>query len=223
MAFILIYLHGKRGAALSNQMRDGKSFAPGYAMRWWKERHLKAPYVDVEAFLTQRIEWRFKKGVPSVAKAEVRLGDCLPELRRMCREVNAGKRKRFDLVFTSPPYHGVTNYHYDQWLRRWMLGGPDRPAAVKGPWAKRFDDNEQYIGLLDNVFGSCRELLKRSGILYVRTDAREFTFDTTHNAVSKHFPSRRISVVKQPVKRRTQTALFGDLATKPGERDIIVR
>ena len=31
------------------------------------------------------------------------------------------------LFFTSPPYYGVTNYFYDQWLRFWLLGGPLKP------------------------------------------------------------------------------------------------
>jgi hypothetical protein len=223
MAFFLIYLHGKRGAALSNQMRDGKSFAPAYAIKWWKRKKLTPPHVDVEAFLTKRIEWRFGKGTPPTSESEVKLGDCVSELRRLCREVDEGKRRRFDMIFTSPPYYGVTNYHYDQWLRRWMLGGPDRPKAVHGPWAKRFDDKAAYEKLVDSVFASGGQLLKRSGVIYVRTDAREFTFQTTHDAITKHFPRRHLEIVKQPIHRRSQTALFGDHGAKPGEVDIVVR
>ena len=43
MAFILVYLHGKRDAALSNQMRQTKAMAPRYAVNWWRERDLKPP------------------------------------------------------------------------------------------------------------------------------------------------------------------------------------
>ena len=40
MALLLVYLHGKIGAALSNQMRQTKSMSPPYAIRWWAERGL---------------------------------------------------------------------------------------------------------------------------------------------------------------------------------------
>ena len=40
MALILICLHDKTDAGLSNQMRQTKAFHPSYAVRWWK-RHRK--------------------------------------------------------------------------------------------------------------------------------------------------------------------------------------
>jgi DNA modification methylase len=32
---------------------------------------------------------------------------------------------RFDWVITSPPYYGMRTYIPDQWLRNWIMGGPD--------------------------------------------------------------------------------------------------
>ena len=45
-ALLLVYLHGKRGQALSNQMRQTKSMAPDYAVRWWRSRGLRPPQID---------------------------------------------------------------------------------------------------------------------------------------------------------------------------------
>lgn len=58
-AFILAYLHGKWGQALSNQMRQQKSMAPAYSVRWWQERDMHPPDVDPLAFFERRIRWRY--------------------------------------------------------------------------------------------------------------------------------------------------------------------
>jgi hypothetical protein len=56
----------------------------------------------------------------------------------------------------------------------------------------------------------------------VRTDARQFTFETTQEAIERNFRGRTIRLIKRPFRQRTQTALFGDKGLKPGEIDIIV-
>lgn len=224
MTLILVYLHGKRGATLSNQMRDGKAMAPDYATRWWTERAMTPPDVDVVPFLTKRIKWRYKQGIPRPgATGQVRLGDCTSLLKRLGGEVTRGQRSPFDLLFTSPPYLAVTNYHYDQWLRLWMLGGSDRPQAQEGRWARKFEGRNDYVTLLNTVFVRCAAAMRRRAAVYVRTDAREFTLAATVDALTAAFPQRRISQVARPLVRRSQTALFGDKESKPGEVDLIIR
>lgn len=223
MALLLTYLHGKHGAALSNQMRDGKAMSPDYAVRWWRERELRPESLDPVTFMRQRIEWRYKKGIPNCAASEVRLGDCVHVLRRIQHDVKSGGRRPFRLLFTSPPYCGVTNYHYDQWLRLWMLGGQSTPRRMSGAWTRKFESRTDYARLIDLAFGACSEVMARNAIIYVRTDAREFTLDTTLASLRKHFPSHRVRTHYRPIGRRTQTALFGDRARKPGEVDIILR
>jgi len=41
-------------------------------------------------------------------------------------------RERVRLVITSPPYLDITDYHEDQWLRLWFLGGLAKPLARQG-------------------------------------------------------------------------------------------
>ena len=62
MALLLVYLHGKRGSALSNQMRQAKSMSPAYAIRWWQKRAMKPPELDPVEFMLKRVTWRYAKG-----------------------------------------------------------------------------------------------------------------------------------------------------------------
>src|SRR5579884_524693 len=50
MALLLVHMHGKREASLSNQLRQTKSMSPDYAIAWWRERGMDPPDVDPVAF-----------------------------------------------------------------------------------------------------------------------------------------------------------------------------
>jgi hypothetical protein len=215
MALILIYLHGKVGQSLSNQMRQAKAMAPDYSVRWWKEHKMIAPRVDTVDFLSKRVEWRYAKGTPNFNDSEVIFGDSTKKLNQV-------ESEKFKLLLTSPPYYGITNYHYDQWLRLWMLGGSASPVRVEGNWKGRFNSMPKYKELLTDVFEKSSSLMARNSVVYVRTDAREFTRETTVQVLKDCFPNKRIRQVPVPLKKKTQTALYGDKSSKPGEIDIIL-
>lgn len=219
MAFILIHLHGKRLRSLSNQMRDSKAMAPDYAVRWWYKHGMNPPDIDPLAFLEQRIERRYKKGTPDLA-GEVLLGDSVQLL-------NSNRRRRafaspFDLLFTSPPYYGVTNYYYDQWLRLWMLGYGPTPRLRGSRWQRKFQSRSDYRDLLAGVFKGATLRLHDNAIVVVRTDAREFTHSATVEALEEAFPNKALREEPRPIEKQTQTALYGDTSEKPGEVDIIM-
>lgn len=222
MAILLVHLHGKSSQSLSNQMRQGKSMSPDYCVRWWRDRELGPPDIDPVAFLLQRLEWRYAKGIPEFRGATVSLGDCIRLLPRVQRSVQSGHREPFDLLFTSPPYYSVTNYNYDQWLRLWMLGEADRPVRSRGPWQSKFSSTTKYRTLLRTVFDQCSRMMTPESTIYIRTDAREFTYETTLEALITAFPHKCLSVTPRPFVRNTQTALFGDQSEKPGEIDILL-
>lgn len=222
MAIILVHLHGKREQSLSNQMRQGKAMSPGYSIRWWKEREMEPPDVDPVQFLRARVAWRYEKGLPKLASGRILLGDSTLLLPRLSRKVEQRVEEPFDLLLTSPPYYAVTNYNYDQWLRLWMLGGPDQPVRSRGPWESKFDSKAAYRTLLNSVFGTCARIMKDTATIYVRTDARPFTYGATMEALRLAFPGKRFSCVPRPFTRSTQTALFGDKTEKPGEVDIVL-
>lgn len=216
MAIILVYLHGKRDFSLSNQMRQGKAMSPDYAVKWWKEKGVPPPEIDLVPFLRTRVDWRYAKGRHYSPGSEVILGDSTRILKRIA------DRAGFDLLFTSPPYYNITNYHYDQWLRLWMLenGAPQR--GIDRRWQGRFASRKDFQILLESVFEKSACLMNKSATVYVRTDAREFTLETTKNALLKAFPKKKLKVHNRPFAKATQTALFGDREEKPGEVDLIL-
>jgi hypothetical protein len=221
MAFLLVNLHGKRNDSLSNQMRQTKSMSPAYAIRWWRERNMRPPEVEPLEFLIKRMEWRYAKGIPESVDSRVYLGDSvkiLPQLPRYW----ASRHQRAHLLLTSPPYYGVTNYHYDQWLRLWLLGGPPTSRRIGGKHRGKFENKPQYRELLLNVFGRSKRLLRRDGIVYVRTDRREITLNTTREVLREIFPDHQLRYKSRPYIRPTQTHLFGHVEPRGGEIDLIL-
>lgn len=221
MALVLVYLHGKMGAALSNQLRQTKSMSPQYAVRWWEEHNLKPPDIDPVRFMKSRLAWRYAKGIPEVQYARMYLGDSIEMLSRLHQEIEEGSLTRASLLFTSPPYYRITNYQYDQWLRLWLLGGP--PNALRnGNGGGKFEARESYCRLLERAFTKAVQVLKEDAIVYVRTDAREFTYRTTLAVLRRVFADRHITEVHRPMLRVSQTHLFGQAHIPGGEVDLIL-
>lgn len=223
MTLILIDLHGVRSRSFSNQMRQSRAMEPNYSIRWWRARRMHPPRIDPVPFLQKKIEWRYARGVPEVAYGDVLLGDSSRVLGKVEARIRTGKLKPFSLLFTSPPYLGISDYHRDQWLRRWMLGGPPEYIRTGDPLRGEFESVTTYLSLLRSVFDQAADLMKRTGIVYVRTDARPATLEMTSQVLSECFPRWRKSVVQRPFSRQTQTALYGDKSRKPGEVDLILR
>jgi hypothetical protein len=221
MALLLVYLHGKRGQALSNQMRQTKAMSPEYAVRWWAEREMRAPMIDPVAFMSDRIAWRYAHGLPNVRTASQTF---LGSSTRLLAPLKNTIPRRASLLLTSPPYFGLTNYHYDQWLRLWLLG--EAPNAYRKPGLHRakFENTQAYFDLLERVFASAAQLTTAGATIYVRTGRQATTYKPTRRALKKSFPRHRISRHLRPFKRPTQTRLFGDRRRRrPGEVDLILR
>lgn len=221
MTFILINLHGKREDSLSNQMRQTKSMSPSYAINWWRERDLRPPKIDPLEFLRDRIAWRYAKGRPEEIDGRVYLGDSVRVLPQL-KSAFSKESQKARLLLTSPPYYGVTNYHYDQWLRLWMLGGPPNPRRAQGRHRGKFEDKEQYRSLLADVFQRSKPLLRKDATIYVRTDQRKLTFETTISVLKKIFPHHHLHRRERPRERPTQTRLFGHPEPRLGEIDVIM-
>ncbi|MCH8836273.1 MAG: site-specific DNA-methyltransferase [Candidatus Marinimicrobia bacterium] len=222
MALLLVYLHGKRGASLSNQMMQTKSMSPQYAIDWWEARDLTPPDIDPVEFMRKRIGWRYAKGLPTICASEIYLGDCTELISQLPISNSFIDVESVSLLFTSPPYYGVTNYHYDQWLRLWLLG--DLPIAYsgRGRYRGKFGNREEYRNLLYRAFSQSSELLKGDAVVYVRTDRREFTYQVTIQILEEIFPGKKRSMIGRPYHGNTQTHLFGDHTSKPGEIDLIL-
>lgn len=222
MAFILLYLHGKRGQSLSNQMPMTKSTSINYSLDWWRSKGLTIPpEINITEFFEKRFKWRYGKGVPSFANGNVILGDSTTELQHF--QVQQNPQNAIKLLFTSPPYYGVTNYFIDQWLRMWVLGGPDEPIISGEKYKKRFDSKKDYEELLDIVFGQCALMMAHNSTVYVRTDVRNFTLETTRKVLQKHFPEYSYREEINYCTKKSQTELLNNSKEKPQEVDIIMQ
>jgi hypothetical protein len=126
------------------------------------------------------------------------------------------------LLLTSPPYCGVTNYHYDQWLRLWLLGGPPSALALSGRYRGKFADQKKYKKLLFDVFSQSKPLLHKDAVVYVRTDHRELTLQMTTDVLKEVFPKKRMFRRHQHIERPTQTHLFKNKIEKSAEVDIVL-
>lgn len=225
MALLLVHLHGKATDSLSNQMRQTKAMSPKYAMEWWKARDLKPPKIDVVEFFRKKCDWRYSRGVPQYAASKVFLGDSTQVLPRLIKAQRV-ERERASLLLTSPPYFGITNYHYDQWLRLWLLGGPptDRRSCTQfnGKHRGKFVNENVYGKMMHSVFLSAASLLRKDAVVYVRTDRREPTLRITKAALMAAFPNHKMKAAFKPNGGKTQTGLFGHFAPRSGEIDLLL-
>ena len=225
MSILLIYLHAKLGEGLSNQMRMTKSMGMNYSVEWWKSKGMEIPpEINPCEFIYKKIEWRYAKGKPQIKfDSSVIFGDSSQELISIVNRAVENNIK-FSLLFTSPPYYSITDYHTDQWLRLWLLGGAENPQSLKEKHKGRFVNRQEYYDLLDNVFGLCAKMMEEKSTIYVRTDKREFTLNSTLEILRKHFPEHKETIIDKPLleNTKTQTKLYGDKSMKPGEVDIIM-
>jgi hypothetical protein len=122
-AIVMGALHGPRNRAstsyFSNQCVRTYAPKPQYAVRFWRERNLEPPLVDVLDIIRVRAQ-RFYTGQP-VAK-----GVALQDDARRPQVFRRLGSRRVRWVITSPPYYGMRTYIPDQWLRNWFLGGPSK-------------------------------------------------------------------------------------------------
>lgn len=222
IAIILHYLHGKREQSLSNQMSMVKSMSPQYSIDWWIKKDLREPpNIDALSFIKARLDWRYSKGFPSYQNSKIILGDSTTELNNILQNMK-GNQQKYSLLFTSPPYCGVTNYFTDQWLRLWLLGGPSLPKTDIDKHKKRFISTEDYTNLLDNVFKQCKQDLTDKSTVFVRTDSREFTFETTKAVLLKYFDDFKMKIIRNECSAISQTELYANSKEKPCEMDIIL-
>lgn len=222
MAMLLVYLHGREGQALSNQMRQTKAMSPHYAIKWWEENGKEPPDLDTAEFLQQRIRWRYRKGVVEADGSRVFLGNSMTVLPHLEQRLRKDRVPKARLLLTSPPYFGVTNYHYDQWLRLWLLGFEMDAYVTRGPYQGRFTHPDRYRNLLNEVFWRAAKVLAEDAVVYVRTSKDLFTKQATLDAMLEAFPTKRLVQRFRPFRKPTQTHLFGDKTPKAGEVDLIL-
>jgi len=222
MALLLVDLHGKRQSAFSNQMRQTKAMSPQYAIRWWQRRDLRPPERNPVDLMLKKIAWRYAKGHLTADGNRLYLGDSRVLLGRLGNRGKRNRPKPAKLLLTSPPYYGITNYFYDQWLRLWLLGGPPQPRSPREDCKRKFENKEHYVEMLRAILNKSKRLLAPGAVIYIRTDARRFTFESTLRVLEEIFPEKKIHQKRHTLPSFTQTSLFDNEVESAGEVDLVL-
>ena len=212
MAFVALHMQDSCPNGLSNRLSPTVAHSPSYAIRWWTRKGLlEPPATDPVAFLADRIIRRYAFGTPTLAPSTPFLGDArrkLPQLRQ----------RQVKLLITSPPYHDVTDYWNDHWIRLWILGEPMRKDWHR---TQKHTNMVEYRSLLRVVFRRAKRHMRDDGVVLVRCGAKELTARSCEDAIRAAWPSRRIVVRRTQVKRRGVTSGYGHGAKLVKETDLV--
>ena len=108
-------------------------------------------------------------------------------------------RRQVKLLITSPPYHDVTDYWNDHWLRLWILGQP-----MRKDWGRtqKHANLKKYRALMFDVCRHAKRHLRGDGVVLVRCGTKKLTAETCEQAIRAAWPSRTIIVRRTQVTRR---------------------
>lgn len=105
---------------ISNQMPRTFASKPSYSVRYWKQREMIPRYVDVRIPIQKKVGAVLGYAIKGRSNVNnIRCADSrhFSEYRNI--------EPTIDLVISSPPYYGMRTYVQDQWLRHWLVGGPE--------------------------------------------------------------------------------------------------
>ena len=211
-AFIALHMQDSDPNGLSNRLSPTVAHSPSYAVRWWKSRGLlHPPETDPVAYLADRIRRRYTFGVPSLADSETWLGDARTKLG----EADGHNVK---LILTSPPYHDMTDYWNDQWIRLWLLG-----ADMRKNWnrTQKHSNLAAYQRLINGVFSGAKHHLRNDGAVIIRCGDRPTTADTCRAAIQSNWPSWTIFERRTEVRRQGKASGYGHGTRLVCERDYV--
>lgn len=213
MAFIALHMQDKIGVGLSNGLWPTIACSPRYAVRWWTERGMLAPPdVDPVRMLTDKIQRRYRYGIPDQAQGTSMLADARQALSGRKR-LNAG------LLLTSPPYCGVADYWNDHWLRLWILGYPFRKDWKQ---SAKFANAANYRSLITSVFRESRRHLNEGAAVLVRSDQRRQTARMCIEALQEVWPNREILVRATESPHNSISVHHGHGGRKAKEIDLLL-
>lgn len=162
-ALVLGILHGPLTLGpktyLSNQMPRTYATKPAGAVRYWKACGLKPPRVDVLDAVSRRARFVLTSQ-PAASAGTIVHGDATEA------DFRQGGH-RFDHVITSPPYYGMYTYYPDQWLRAWVLGGPETPDGTATAQLGK-GSRKEFIERLALVWRRVAEACRPEAKLHVR-------------------------------------------------------
>ena len=213
MAFITLHMQDKLGAGLSNSLSPTIAYSPDYAVKWWTDKGLlEPPDIEPVAILEDKIHRRYKHGVPQQAHSRVLMGDSREELP-LLDSANA------NLLITSPPYRGVTDYWNDHWTRLWMLG-----HSFGKEWGKaaRFTARDSYLELVCCVLRESKSHLKADAAILIRSDQRRSTAELCIEAMMRVWPGRELLMRPTSAPHAGTSNVHGRGGARAREVDLLI-
>jgi hypothetical protein len=163
-AILLGALHGPRcktqPSYFSNQCPRTFAPKPAYAVRYWKQRKLKPPKVDVLAIIRKRAERFLSVALP--------MPESVVFQRDSRKWVDSSFEGLFSWVITSPPYYGMRTYIPDQWLRYWFVGGPSIVDYSSRPKDIQHSSPEDFSKQLRSVWLNAARMSRNDAKLVCR-------------------------------------------------------
>ena len=221
-ALCLGALHGESHRSpnyFSNRMPRTISTKPAYSVRWWRKNDCNPPARDVFSILHHLNDYRFKTDPPD-RRGEVHLSDARHSARSFPHLVGTVTD-----IITSPPYLDTTNYHEDQWLRLWFLGGNE---TVKHPRGDGRHYNlaaystflaEAWSGLAPLMAAEARVVVRIGGRKLTRNDALELLINSLNEGIKR--PIRLVDAgVSSPVRHTQANAFRGAKPSPTVEHDF---
>jgi hypothetical protein len=213
MAFIALHMQDKQGGGLSNSMSPTIAYSPDYAVKWWTQWGLtKPPDVDPVAMLADKIQRRYKHGIPNQVQGNAILGDAREELPKQA-SIEAS------LLITSPPYCGVADYWNDHWLRLWLLGHDFRKDWRR---SARYQNGSEYKELIQTIFQESSRHLKRGAAVLVRTDQRRQTATMCVAAMRETWPHRKLLARSTTAPHKSISVHHGRGGRAAKEIDLLI-
>lgn len=166
MGILLGALHGPRNkielSYFSNQCPRTFAPKPKYAAKYWQERGLMPPEVDVLSIIERRAQEVFGEE-RTIANGRTARGDS--------RRLNTFQFvDPPNWIITSPPYYGMKTYVPDQWLRNWFVGGTATvDYSIDGQL--RHTSQERFANDLRAVWMNCASIAKTGCRLVIRFGA----------------------------------------------------
>ena len=97
-------------------------------------------------------------------------------------------KEKVKLVVTSPPYLDITDYHEDQWLRLWLLGGPMKPLSGQGK-DDRHRSIDAYWQFLCEAWNGIAPLLQHKAQIVIRIGGTRLGEDELESGLLKSLSS----------------------------------
>jgi len=149
-ALVLGAMHGpvRKGSPSYFSNQSPRTFAPkpAYALKFWKQKKLAPPFVDVLGVI-QRRAVRFLSNKLPGARGIILHQDSREPLR-------VRPERQFSWIITSPPYYGMKTYIPDQWLRNWFVGGPSAVEYQTRSLDIQHSSPGEFIHQLRQVWGN---------------------------------------------------------------------